>query len=509
MTTALGRITCLSQLEFEPLPHQIDAAWRALYPMGGRAILADEVGLGKTIEAGIFLKELQLRGQLNKTLILTPKNLTGQWASEMRNKFGFPCWVNKREYGWHWHPFVVTSIDLAKRSPHADIIREIPYDAVIIDEAHRLKNPRSSNYQFVRTLNTKNLLLLTATPVQNDLKELYHLVDLLRPGYFGNFADFQSAFLRGKREPKDPRELQDILSGVLIRHHREECAVKLPKRHVHLLPIDLTEPERELYNAVIQYLRGEFQRRKESRKSTLGLLILLREVCSSSFAALGTIEQMGLQELVPLARRVRQNAKGHVVTEFLKQNREKVVIFTEYFQTMDYLALHLQAAGIPVLVYHGGLGRWTRAMTQHQFQKSDVPVLISTESGGEGINLQFCSQVINYDLPWNPMRVEQRIGRVHRLGQSRDVHVYNLSTRGTIEERMLGLLSEKIEMFAQTIGPIERILYSQKVEGNLEKHALEYLLDLQEEITREQEKAAPAAPVPPEFQAVPAPLFFF
>lgn len=475
----MARIHCLNQLDFQPLPHQIDTAWKVLFPMGGRALLADEVGLGKTIEAGIVIKELQLRGQANHVLVLAPANLTGQWANEMRSKFNFPCWVNKREYGWNWHPFCVASIDLAKRSPHAEIIQSIEYDVVVVDEAHRLKNPNTTNYQFVRSVKTKNLLLLTATPLQNDLKELYHLVDLLRPGYFGNFSDFQSAFMLNKREPRNAKELQDVLSGVMIRHHRNECVIQFPNRHVHLLPLELTQPERALYNAVVHYLRGEYRRRKQMNKSVLGLLTLLREVCSSSFAALGTIEAMGLEELIPLAKQIRQNEKARVVTEFLRRTRDKVIIFTEYVQTMEYLAMHLQAAGFPVLTYHGGLGRWTRAMTQHQFCRSEVPVLISTESGGEGINLQFCHQVINYDLPWNPMRLEQRIGRVHRLGQAHDVHVYNLSTRGTIEEHMLELLAEKIQMFTQTVGHLERLLHSRKSGESLEKHALEYLLSVQ------------------------------
>ncbi|KAB2952570.1 DEAD/DEAH box helicase [Heliorestis acidaminivorans] len=502
----MGPLQCLHQLTFDPLPHQIQAAWKALFPMGGRAILADEVGLGKTIEAGLFIKELQYRGGAEKVLILTPANLTGQWASEMRSKFEFPCWVNKRDYGWNWHPFVVASIDLAKRSPHAEIIQSIDYDVIIVDEAHRLKNPRSSNYQFMRSLRCRNLLLLTATPVQNDLKELYHLVDLLRPGYFGQYQDFQSAFMRNKREPKNPQELQDILSGVMVRHHRSECEIKLPPRKVHLLPIELTEPERVLYNAVVKYLRGEFRRRKEEKKSVLGLLTLLREVCSSSFAAMGTIESMGLTELIPLAKKIRHNAKGQVVTEFVKKNKEKVIIFTEYVQTLDYLAMHLQSAGIPFLTYYGGLGRWTRAITQSQFHQSDIPVLISTESGGEGINLQFCHQVINYDLPWNPMRLEQRIGRVHRLGQDRDVQVYNLTTRNTIEEYMLDLLSEKINMFTSTIGSLEKLLYSKESSMNMDREVLEYLLDLQTEEEKEPTTSTESSLTP--FQPSTTPFFF-
>ncbi|QGG49346.1 DEAD/DEAH box helicase [Heliorestis convoluta] len=502
----MGRLQCLQQLSFEPLPHQVQAAWKALYPMAGRAILADEVGLGKTIEAGLFAKELQHRGQAQKVLILTPANLTGQWAHEMRSKFEFPCWVNKRDYGWNWHPFVVASLDLAKRSPHAELIQSIEYDIVIIDEAHRLKNPRSSNYQFVRSIRCRNLLLLTATPVQNDLKELYHLVDLLRPGYFGVFRDFQSAFMKNKREPKSPKELQDILAGVMVRHHRHECEVKLPPRKVHLLPLELTEPERVLYNAVVQYLRSEFQRRKEEKKSVLGLLTLLREVCSSSFAALGTIEAMGLTELIPLAKKIRHNAKGRVVTEFIKNSKDKVIIFTEYLQTLDYLAMHLQSDGIPFLTYHGGLGRWTRSITQSEFYQSDIPVLLSTESGGEGINLQFCHQVINYDLPWNPMRLEQRIGRVHRLGQEKDVHVYNLSTRNTIEEYMLDLLNEKINMFTTTVGSLEQLLYSQEASQKMEKEVLEHLLEIQTEQEKREPKSPLQRPLTP-FQPSTAPLF--
>ncbi|MDD4587434.1 MAG: SNF2-related protein [Heliobacteriaceae bacterium] len=504
----MGRLFCLPQLGFQPLPHQITAAWKAIYTMGGRAILADEVGLGKTIEAGIVIKELQLRGQAAKVLILTPANLTGQWANEMRSKFGFPCWVNKREYGWHWHPFVIASLDLTKRSPHAEIIREIPYNIIIIDEAHRLKNPKTAIYRFAQSLKTENMLLLTATPVQNDLKELYHLVDLLHPGYFGRYPDFQAAFMRNKREPKNARELQDILAGIMIRHHRHECAVQLPERQVHLVPLDLTPPEKTLYKAVVNYLRSEFRRRKQINQSVLGLLTLLREVCSSSFAALGTIEVMGLEELIPLARNIRFNAKAQVVTDFLRQNRDKVIIFTEYVQTMEYLTMHLQAAGIPVLTYHGGQGRWTRAVTQHEFFQSDTQVLIATESGGEGINLQFCHQVINYDLPWNPMRLEQRIGRVHRLGQEHRVHVYNLSTRNTIEEQILTLLTEKIAMFTQTIGHLEHLLHSQPVES-LEKQALACLLNpaFEQENPGEKEKPASLGLAPPRFTPVSAPLF--
>ncbi|MCW2277428.1 DEAD/DEAH box helicase [Heliophilum fasciatum] len=504
----MAPLQCLNQLNFQPLPHQIVAAQKALDQMGGRALLADEVGLGKTIEAGLVIKELSLRKNPLKVLILTPANLTGQWASEMRNRFDMGCWVNKREYGWQWHPFVVASLDLAKRDPHASIISTIAYDIIVIDEAHRLKNPQSTNYRFVQGLNTQNLLLLTATPLQNKMQELYHLIELLRPGYFGPYAQFQAAFMRNPREPQQPAELQQVLSGIMIRHHRNECQIQLPPRHVHLLPLQLTEPERQLYNQVVNYLHNEYQERQKAHKSVLGLLTLLREVCSSSFAALGTIESMELHELIPLARSIRQNAKALVVTEFLRQNQEKVIIFTEYAQTMDYLAMHLQAQGIPVLVYHGGMGRWTRAMTQHQFAQPGYPVLIATESGGEGINLQFCNQVINYDLPWNPMRLEQRIGRIHRLGQTRDVHVYNLSTCGTIEAHMLDLLAEKIQMFTQTIGSIERLLYSQKTDQVLTKHALAYLLQQAKKQVTESSLPAPAFQ-PPIAAPPPLPLYLY
>lgn len=194
----------LQALEYLPhldiLDHQLQTAEQVLESMHGRAILADEVGLGKTIEAGLILKEYMVRGLVKKALILVPASLVNQWEKELNDKFLIPAIAYRKNYSWEDNPIVISSIDSAKRFPHREAILNLDYDFILVDEAHKLKNEQTKNYQFVHELKKKYCLLLTATPVQNKLLELFNLVSLLKPGHLGNYKTFTEKYGKDRKK---------------------------------------------------------------------------------------------------------------------------------------------------------------------------------------------------------------------------------------------------------------------------------------------------------------------
>ncbi|HEX6989809.1 MAG TPA: SNF2-related protein, partial [Bacillota bacterium] len=407
-------------------PYQLDTAGRVVDELGGRAIMADEVGLGKTIEAGLVICELMHRGQAERVLILTPSSLTAQWAGELEQKFDLTFEVNPDGRRWQLADRIIASLDLAKRPPQRAILEARTFDLVIVDEAHRLKNRSTQNHKFVKALKSRYLLLLSATPLQNDLTELYSLVSLVKPHLFGSYNEFWRHFLIDKRTPKNPEVLRGILAEVMIRHRRRDLRLEFPDRRVALMPLRLFPDEQRLYDAVTSVVRGEYARHVETGASILPLLMLQREVCSSAHAVAGTLGRLAQRsdgdrfaDLYDLARGIRHHRKAYVLLGLIPEIGEKAIVFTEFRATQDYLADLLREAGIPTVKFHGEQASWEKEQAIRRFQ-GDSQVLISTECGGHGLNLQFCRNVINYDLPWNPMRVEQRIGRVHRLGQAAD-----------------------------------------------------------------------------------------
>src|SRR5436189_595602 len=211
--------------------HQERTALRVLREMRGRGILADEVGLGKTIEAGLILKEYAVRGLVQRALVLTPASLTGQWREEMESKFDLPFAVLRSLGAREGRPYLIASLDLAKRGPHRSAAQSRPWDLVIVDEAHRLKNRLSVNWRFVAGLSKKYMLLLTATPVQNDMEELFNLVSVLKPGALRTYEGFIDRYVgsRDRRVPANVPELRDRLRDVMIRHRRG-LAFTLPPR---------------------------------------------------------------------------------------------------------------------------------------------------------------------------------------------------------------------------------------------------------------------------------------
>lgn len=467
--------------ELTPLPHQLEVARQVVENMNGKAILADEVGLGKTIEAGLILKEYMIRGLVKKVLILVPASLVTQWTKELNEKFYIPTVAQKKSYVWEQCDVVVTSLDTAKRSPHREIIYKQNYDLIIVDEAHKLKNNKTKNYEFVQNLKKKFCLLLTATPIQNRISEIFHLVSLLKPGHLGNEDAFNERFKKGNRSVKDDEYLRELINKVMIRNRRQDTGIEWTKRHVETIPIEFSQEERELYEA-ITHLRHQDQ---WLGGNAFSILTLQREACSSREAVYITLRNMlkkqdnpsptfekHIQHLIEKVDKVKQNSKANKVLELIKEIDDKVIIFTEYRATQLYLQWFLKQNGITSVPFRGGFRRGKKDWMRELFQKH-AQVLIATEAGGEGINLQFCQHIINYDLPWNPMRLEQRIGRVHRLGQEKDVHIYNLATKNTIEEHVLKLLYEKIHLFEKVIGELDDILTRLDF-GNFE----DYLIDI-------------------------------
>ncbi len=212
----------LTPLPHQLVPHQLETAQQVVENMNGKAILADEVGLGKTIEAGLILKEYMIRGLVKKALILVPASLVSQWVSELNEKFHIPAVPQRKSYVWDQFSVVVSSIDTAKRSPHQEIIAEQNYDLIVIDEAHKLKNPKTKNYQFVQSLKKKFCLLLTATPIQNKIEEIFHLVSLLKPGHLGSESGFLDQYKNKKTSLQQDEYLKELVNKVMIREIEEE-----------------------------------------------------------------------------------------------------------------------------------------------------------------------------------------------------------------------------------------------------------------------------------------------
>ncbi|TLZ84161.1 MAG: DEAD/DEAH box helicase [Methanobacteriota archaeon] len=457
--------------------HQERTALRVLREMRGRAILADEVGLGKTIEAGLVLKEYTVRGLVHRALVLTPAALTDQWREEMETKFSLPFAVLRSVRDWDRKPFLIASMDTAKREPHRGAAQARPWDLIIVDEAHRLKNRFSLNWRFVAGLSKKYMLLLTATPVQNDMDELFNLVTLLKPGQLHTYDRFLERYVASpdRRVPMRVPELRGLLRDVMVRNRRG-IAFTLPPRRVHSLAVRLSPAERRLYDDVTEFVRDAYWSASGRLPWTarLTLIVLQREIGSSTFAVAETLRRLAqsplfrldererLEELRQEAVTISANVKATRLREFLRSVDEKVLIFTQYLRTLQYLGEVLEADGYRVAAYHGGLSLAAKDAAVRTFRE-DREIFLSTEAGGEGRNLQFARTVVNYDLPWNPLRIEQRIGRVHRLGQDREVHVVNVWAEDTVEANLMELLDRKIHMFELVVGELDLIL------GNLDE----------------------------------------
>ena len=541
LVSGFDELICLDQLSFTPFDYQTRAAQIMLRRFRGRGMFCDEVGLGKTIEAGLVIKEYLARNIVQRLMVVTPASLVEQWREELAVKFGLPGFVTTADAefrmagsdAWETFPLLIASLATARRAEHRARLSQIPFDMIVLDEAHHLKNRNSASWKFVNELQRKYILLLTATPVENNLDELYNLITLLKPGQLKTPREFRKQFVVSgdPRLPKNRGQLRELLGDVMVRHTRSQVNINLPPRQANTVRLNLSDEEAEFYKAVsdcvrellapssvkngVQRVQTLDQTTSEQSQEALrhgfasqdnalrqaqdnalqstqsatirqtdrfALLTLQREIGSSPKAAEATLRSLGArvtdeesrQRLLGFAERSTQLhswAKAEALEKLLKtilhDPTEKVIIFTHFRRTLEKLAELLQKMGVDFVQYHGELDMPSKNQAIADFE-SRANVLLSTEAAGEGRNLQFCRTMINFDIPWNPMRIEQRVGRIHRVGQTRDVRIYNLSARGTVEDYLLEILDQKLNMFELVIGEMDMILGQVEAERDFE-----------------------------------------
>jgi len=566
---ALSRSIANARVDLNP--HQIDAALFALRsPFTNGAILADEVGLGKTVEAGIVLSQ-KWAERRRRILIVVPAMLRKQWQQELSEKFFIPSEVLDTQVVGRLqknggNPFdqkdkaVICSYNFA--AAKAAAVAQVPWDMVVIDEAHRLRNVHRSRtrlqnnpaaqktmaHRIVEAIGNAPKLLLTATPLQNSLLELFSLVSVIDPHVFGDAASFREQFINNNDELNRNVQLRQRIAPVCTRTLRKQVTEYIP--FTNRVPITQeflpTDQEQRLYDEITSYLQREVLYALPASQRQLITMVLRKLLASSTFAIARTLRRLadrlenlrdrldllddedleGIDEMADeygedaeepsqedidpeklkgeledlrryadLAARIAHNAKGDALlhalkTAFAKAEAlgapRKAVIFTESRETQSYLFDLLTANGYAGqivtingtnnqphhaaiyeswLAKHQGTDRITgsravdmkAAIVEHF--RDEATILIATEAAAEGVNLQFCSLVVNFDLPWNPQRIEQRIGRCHRYGQKHDVVVVNfLNRRNEADKRVYELLSEKFRLFDGVFGASDEVL---------------------------------------------------
>lgn len=561
-------------------PHQVEAALFAFKsPLSKGAILADEVGLGKTIEAGILLSQLWAERR-KKLLIICPANLRKQWSQELLDKFFLESTIlenkNFKDFkkAGNKNPFeqnkiVICSYQFARAK--ADLMQLVSWDLAVIDEAHRLRNvykPTNKIGNAIKeALSHSRKALLTATPLQNSLLELYGLVSIIDEHTFGDIKSFRSQFLRTV-DGENYQDLRDRLKSVCIRNLRRQVQEYI--RYTNRIPLTIkfepSDDEQKLYEDVSDYLQRELLYALPAGQRHLMTLILRKLLASSSFAIAGTLnslikklnqvikdneiinvsedisedyelfeeqsEEWDEEETVEdkklnetdfesirqeiieleiyrdLAESIKHNTKGDKLLTALKegfakmdkQANQKAIIFTESTRTQNYL-FNLLSEHYPnkIVLFNGSNTDETSNkvykswLSQHkgtdkvtgspsadkraalvEYFRNEATIMIATEAASEGINLQFCSLLINYDLPWNPQRIEQRIGRCHRYGQKFDVVVVNfLNVKNAADIRVFQLLDEKFKLFSGVFGASDDVLGSIESGVDFEKRIAE------------------------------------
>ena len=533
-------LLAMNTSKIDPLPHQIEAVYGVVLKFPRiRYLLAHDPGAGKTIMAGLIIKELKLRNLANRFLIVAPGHLKFQWQRELKEKFEENFSLVSREvldanYAdnvWQKEKQLITSMDFAKQDDVLPTLASADFDMIIVDEAHKMaayryneKISKTGRYKLGEILSksSEHLLFLTATPHKGDTANFRLLLDLLEPGFFATNEmleesvrkDENTLFLRKMKE-----DMKDFEGKPLF----------LP-RHVTTPGYRLSDPEKELYNDVTTYVKEEFNKALTSDKQRyigFALTVMQRRLASSSYAlwkslqrrkdklkdilenfeerkkkrspsfvfdfdAYGDMEdkerenqeriwetlsfaenreelEREIQTLAILENQAKDVIESEVEVKLIKlketmielqkkgvdDESKKILIFTESRDTLEYLEKRLRSWEYKVNTIHGGMRPDERVAAEGVF-KQETQVLVATEAAGEGINLQFCHLMINYDIPWNPNRLEQRMGRIHRYGQKYEVFVYNLVAADTVEGKIFNRLFEKLK-------EIRRVMKSDKV----------------------------------------------
>ena len=532
----------LSISRVDPLPHQLEAVYEHLLKLPSvRFLLADDAGAGKTIMAGLLVRELKLRGLVERVLVVCPANLTFQWQCELKEKFdekfvvlkggdirdqfGVNQWLDQRQ--------IITSLDLAKRTETLPGLRQVQWYLVIVDEAHRMsardETHKSQRYRLGELLRdgADHVLLLTATPHKGDPQNFTLFLQLLDRDAYADVKSIREAMER-RRAPFYLRRTKEAMVYFPERQRDGTWAAKpvFTKRIPRTADFAVDGPEFELYQNVTNFVKRQSARAAaqgdDPRARAVGFLMSLyqRRLASSTHAMRRSLENRakrledGLTRAQDLVRtappdlpdleeleefedaererlermleaitltgnagRVREEVAelldlakeavnvehsgseaklGHLRTimeneGFFDRPDQRLLLFTEFKDTLDYLMERLQAWGFSVGGIHGGMKPGsreepgTRLYTEQQFREGAIQVLVATEAAGEGINLQCCHILFNYDVPWNPNRLEQRMGRIHRYGQRHDCLIFNFVATNTIEGRVLRRLLDKLQ----------------------------------------------------------------
>ncbi len=528
-------LLAMNTSKVDPLPHQIEAVYGYVMKLPRiRFLIADDPGAGKTIMAGLIIKELKLRNQCHRILIVAPGHLKDQWRRELKERFEERFMVVDRGlldalYGenvWLRENQVITSLDFAKRDDVLPSLSSAYFDLIIIDEAHKMsayqygdKINKTSRYRLGETLSrtATHLLFLTATPHKGDPDNFRLFIDLLEPGFFATNELFQSS-IQAKDNPLFIRRIKEDLKDF------EGRPLFLP-RHVKTVAFQWKRQsprEQELYNALSKYVETQYNKalaKDKKRNVAFALVILQRRLASSTYALLKSLERRKkrleellagdmerpvtgtfdfeavedlseeerwqeeelwetlsvaenreeltkeiqvLEKLIEDARQIIQNEEEIKLKEFRKSLEElqqkfpepkdkKVLVFTESRDTLDYLEKKVRSWGYATNTIHGGMRLEERVKAEKVF-KNETDLLVATEAAGEGINLQFCHLMVNYDIPWNPNRLEQRMGRIHRYGQQKEVYVFNLVAIDSREGMVLNRLFEKLDEIRDAMG---------------------------------------------------------
>ncbi|MHA1859703.1 MAG: helicase-related protein, partial [Candidatus Asgardarchaeia archaeon] len=520
--------------KIDPLPFQIEAVYGYVLKQPRiRFLIADDAGAGKTIMAGLIIKELKLRGLAKRILIVVPGHLKDQWRRELKEKFDETFMVLDRNtfnahYGenpWEKNDQIITSIDFAKQEDILPSLRAVEWDLVVIDEAHKMaayrygnKLSKTQRYKLGEALSktTNHLLFLTATPHKGDPENFRLFLDLLVPGFFASSKMVEES-LRNKDNPLFIRRLKEDLKDF-------EGKPIFTRRFPRTISFKLSNKERELYNEVSRYVIDQYNKALtmdyRRRNIAFALMILQRRMASSTYALLRSLERRKerlekilrgeeeprkieevdfevledleeserwrrerewesvsvarspkeLEDEIRTLERLIEKAKDIVrgecevklkelrkaIEEGFRKIREmngnpKILIFTESKDTLDYLVRKIRSWGYKVNYIHGGMSMHDRIRAEKIF-RDETEIMVATEAAGEGINLQFCHIMVNYDIPWNPNRLEQRMGRIHRYGQQKDVYIFNLVAEDTREGVVLKRIFDKLEEIRRKLG---------------------------------------------------------
>lgn len=532
-------LLAMNTSKIDPLPFQIEAVYGYILKLPLiRFLIADDPGAGKTIMAGLIIKELKLRGVAQRILIVVPGHLKDQWRRELKEKFQETFIVVDRSsfnacYGenpWQRENQVITSIDFAKRKEILPSLRNVHWDLVIVDEAHKMaayrygdKVSKTDRYELGEVISktTDHLLFLTATPHKGDPENFRLFLDLLVPGFFAT-PELIEESLKNRDNPLFIRRMKEDLKDF-------EGKPIFTNRYPKTVKFRLSEKEKKLYNELSKYVISQYNKalqEDKKRNVAFALLILQRRMASSTYALLKSLrrrkerleellkepdlrketltfdseevdyyeevddyeeeerwkeekkwetlsiaknreelqeEIVILNELIAKAKEILDEEQEVKLRELKKaieegfkkireiQGNEKIVIFTESKDTLEYLEGKIKSWGYSVNSIHGGMKLEERIEAEKVF-RDKTQIMVATEAAGEGINLQFCHLMINYDIPWNPNRLEQRMGRIHRYGQQKDVYVFNLVAEDTREGQVLIKVFDKLEEIRKAMG---------------------------------------------------------